>query len=397
MKKILIICTKYPLAENSTWLTRELAEELNNRGYDIDVICIDWTKNSSKQYLKLNNISIYNVPSIEISKSGFLNFIVKWGLSSVYAAFYSHKLVTKKHDLVIGFSPCASSWFLILLGKIFSKKSLLIYWDFFPIHQVQINLIRGKVKEKVLKVFERHLVNLFNYIGCMSAANCAFAEKYFGISANKTFELPIWSEDLILETSLNLDKSEFPFLDDESIYFIFGGQIDYGRGVECILDAARLAHKSNNKVKTIIIGRGRFVDKVIAESKNTDSGIIYSDFIPRNSYLNLVSFCRAGIIATVPNVSVPTYPSKSLDYMKLSLPIIASIEDTTDFGDIIKNAEAGLCCTAGAPGELAASMLQLADNRELAGLMGKNANAFFKATHEVKKVVNNLLDHINEA
>ncbi|HHH1632893.1 TPA: hypothetical protein ACPZS9_004463, partial [Yersinia enterocolitica] len=136
MKKILIICTKYPLAENSTWLTRELAEELNNRGYDIDVICIDWTKNSSKQYLKLNNISIYNVPSIEISKSGFLNFIVKWGLSSVYAAFYSHKLVTKKHDLVIGFSPCASSWFLILLGKIFSKKSLLIYWDFFPIHQV---------------------------------------------------------------------------------------------------------------------------------------------------------------------------------------------------------------------------------------------------------------------
>ena len=83
--------------------------------------------------------------------------------------------------------------------------------------------------------------------------------------------------------------------------------------------------------------------------------------------------------------------------MKLSLPIIASIEDTTDFGDIIKNADAGLCCPAGDPGELAASMLFLADNRELAGKMGKNANAFFKSKHEVKKVVSNLLDHINEA
>lgn len=397
MKKILIICTKYPLAQNSTWLTRELAEELQGRGYEVDVVCIDWSKTSTRQELKLNNINIYNTTSIGMNSGGFFNFIVKWIGSSVNAALCASKYIFKRHDLVIGFSPCVSSWFLILLSKIFSKKSLLIYWDFFPIHQVEINLIKGKTKEKALKIFEKVLVNLFDYVGCMSPKNCKFLEEYFGVRSKKSFELPIWSEDL--PPTLNFDKteSEFPYINDESIYFIFGGQIDYGRGVECILEAARLAHEKNNKVKTIVIGRGRFTDKVIAEANNEGSGVIYSDHISRESYLKLVSFCRAGIIATVPNVSVPTYPSKSLDYMKLGLPVIASIESTTDFGEIIQNSDAGLCCSAGNADELATCMLFLAENAEVASIKGKNANALFKARHEVKKVVSNLLNSINEA
>ncbi|EGD0244323.1 glycosyltransferase family 4 protein [Escherichia coli] len=360
----------------------------------IDVICIDWGVLQKRKKISLNNINIYNVPALGCKKTSFLNFFIKWGGSSLYAALLNFRVFFKRHDLVISFSPCASSWFAIILGIFFSKKSLLIYWDFFPIHQVQIDLIKGRFKTKILKCFEKALVKMFDYIGCMSKGNCEFFVEYFKTRREKVFELPIWSEGLRIN---GLIKSKsVSFMNSNSIYFVFGGQIDYGRGIECILSAAKIAHKKNNKIKTIIIGRGRLVDQVIKDAESIENGIIYSDFIPRNDYLTLVSVCRAGLIATVPNVSVPTYPSKCLDYMKLSIPIIASIEDTTDFGEIIINAGAGLCCNAGDSNALAAAMLSLAEDELLASQMGEKANLFFKNRHEVKTVVNNLLEHIKE-
>ncbi len=70
--------------------------------------------------------------------------------------------------------------------------------------------------------------------------------------------------------------------------------------------------------------------------------------------------------------------------MKLSIPIIASIEDTTDFGEIIINAGAGLCCNAGDSNALAAAMLSLAEDELLASQMGEKANLFLKIDMKLK-------------
>ncbi|UGB01007.1 glycosyltransferase family 4 protein [Leclercia sp. G3L] len=397
MEKILIICTKYPLELNNTWLTRELAEELASRKKEVHVLCMDWNGKNKPLTVKINNINVSYFPALKYSKSGFFNFIVKWMFSSVIASIKYCKIITRNYDLVICFSPCASTWFPILLGKVFSKKNLLIYWDFFPIHQVKINLIKGKFKEKILYTFERSLVRLFDYVGCMSEMNCEFYKNYFGSKAsNVVFELPIWSEQIDKNVVLNNKKNVSNLIDDNSIYFVFGGQIDYGRGVECILEAAAIAHGKNSKIKTIIIGKGRLVGLVKKTSEDAGSGIIYSDYIPRDEYMNLLSFCRAGIVATVPNVPVPTYPSKSLDYMKLSLPVIASVEESTDFGDIIVDAQAGLKCTAGDAESLSNAIIKLAEDAGTAIEMGKKANALFAKKHEIKKVVDEFMLFIKE-
>lgn len=398
MKKILFICTKYPLEPNNSWLTREMAEELSRRGNSVDVLCIDWSAKSKSIKTVLNNVNVYNIPALMAKKSGVLSFAIKWFLSSVVASIKNPTVMFKRYDLTIGFSPCSSTWFPIFISSLLSKKKLLIYWDFFPIHQSQINLINGKFKEKVLKFFERRLVHSFDYVGCMSALNCNFFKEYFGEKRGKhVFELPIWSEDLPQDVPLNNFKKCAEILkSNDSIYFIFGGQIEYGRGVECILDAARIAHAKNPHIVTIIIGNGRLAEAVKNVANSKDNGVIYSDLIPRTDYLNLLSFCRGGIIATVPNVSVPTYPSKSLDYMKLSLPIIASIEDTTDFGDIITEENAGISCQAGDAEALADAMILLANDFALAQNMGRNANVLFHKKHVLTKVVDGFMKYIDE-
>lgn len=398
MKKVLVVCTKYPLEYDNTWLTRELSEYLSNMGYIVDVLCIDWDCQNPIGKYHLNNVKIYNQPTVSYFFSKKARLSVKWLLASLIASSNMFSLFKKKHDLVIYFSPCISSWFCILLGKFFFRKSLLIYWDFFPIHQMQIGLLTSKIGAVFLKKIENMLVNLMSFIGCMSPKNHEFFNEYFRPKKKiKIFELPIWSEpvSVLIKTKKNI-LVENIIRNRPGVYFVFGGQLDYGRGIESILEAAKLARAQENNIKIIIVGRGRLAEKVKIESNKYGSNIIYSDFIPRNEYLNLLSLCRAGIVATVPNVSVPTYPSKSLDYMKMKIPIIASVENSTDFGYIVTSNGAGISCKVGDSILLSDALVKLARDPEGARIMGENANKLFKKRHDITVVMNKLINEIFE-
>ena len=69
--------------------------------------------------------------------------------------------------------------------------------------------------------------------------------------------------------------------------------------------------------------------------------------IPRADYLSLLGACDCGIVATQRDTGVPTFPSKTLDYFRAGIPVVASVESSTDFGLFLEQRKAGVRIEAG--------------------------------------------------
>lgn len=396
MNKILLLCTKYPSLTESDWLTSELAESLHSKySYEVDVLLMDWTLDGlSEKYIRKG----VNVSKFSLSK--FFRFplpvFLKWLIYSPLAALFYRKLFFKKYNLVIAFSPCSASWFLCLISRLLGRKNLLIYWDFFPIHNQQIGMIHKGLRSKFFYFLEKICVKKFDYVGCMSPKNVEFFENYFGKVKPSTtlLEVPIWGTDSDVTKFSGL--STFDFYDSSNKYFVFGGQLIPGRGLDVAMEAALLAAKKDPKIRLLIFGTGILSQTVEEYSFNSSGVIKYCGPVERSIYKSILKDCIGGIVSTVSDVSVPTYPSKSLDYMMANLPILASVENSTDFGEIIEFYGAGIKCKEGDSESLSNAMYRIASDLPLRNTMGINSRKMYEVRHQTIEVTKSIHELVKE-
>lgn len=394
--KILILTTKYPAPDESEWLISELANELAKRGNSVKVLNVEWSSYKSRRRHMSVNPKVISHKAISIPLGKFSIF-PKWIFSSLKMAPYLilDLIKKEKYDLLITTSPCTACASAIMLSHLVAKKSLLIYWDFFPIHNQQISNKVPTILMPILKKIEKMLVNSFSDVACMSPANLLFFDKYFDSNPKQNrFILPIWTSYLKLEKSIKqplFDSSVYGY-GNSNIIVTFGGQLVEGRGLETLIKAIKIARLSNNKIKLLVCGDGQLRDMVEDFSSEEPLACSYLGKLPREEYLNVLSYSDIGVVATVENVDSPTYPSKSLDYMAASIPIVASVEKKSDFGLVLESNNFGLSCDAGNSKALAKLLTILAENPRLRDEMGKNGLKFLNDFHSVSKIVNTILE-----
>lgn len=192
-----MLVTKFYHKEGSLWLTSELAKKLLDDGHQVTVVSLTWS-NSEKsnsvlsRYEKFHLLQ-YSPITIQFTK---ISYIIKWLFTSFKTVPFFIKSILKrdKFDLFICFSACFPTYTAIPLAHLISKKSLLIYWDFFPIHNFKILNPKLLRYEKIFKFIEKKLVHSFDRVGLMSQYNINFYEKYFGKPKKQTLEvLPLWT------------------------------------------------------------------------------------------------------------------------------------------------------------------------------------------------------------
>ena len=388
---ILILTTKYPLPEESRWLTSELGEELCARGYKVTVLSVEWNGAKDRKYYDKDGLIVYRKNTLGSGWRGGLFF--RWFFSSLQFLPFCMRtiLARKKYDLVLSFSPCLAMWFPIFFARFFSKYRHIIYWDFFPIHNANISNKAPGFVLPILKKIERALLGSVDRVSCMSPANLRFYNSYFGSSPKERDIIPIWTS--YLESPVkgkNVDEST-----GNIVSLVFGGQLVPGRGIGVLLNAVKVACLKNNKIRLIVCGSGCLAKDVISFSRQYPDHCHYLGEISRDQYLNVLASADIGIVATLEGVPCPTYPSKSLDYMACSLPIIASVEVSSDFGIIIEENNFGLSSVAGDVDGLAFNILKLADDSALRYELGLNGNIYLKENHAVNKVAAKILEKIN--
>jgi len=369
--KILMICTLFPLEAGNEYLTNELAYALSDRGHEVQVVVIDWNAPTGGKTVEttLNGVRVLAFAPKGVNGFGwFVAKASKWALSPLFATLEMRKRLSRRHfDSMILFSPLSSISALMLTARwLFAPRSYLVQWDFFPFHQRAIGLMPNPVVFHFTRVLEQFLIRQTDTIGCMSPKNIDYFKGHYRLRREQQVELlRIWGDTTTPAVHQPRDTTRARYgIPLENPVAVFGGQMVEGRGIDELLAAATIAQDESENIRFLLIGDGRLSGMVESHIANGGDNVVYLKRIPREDYLALASACDVGIVATVRGVGVPTFPSKIIDYLRAGIPVVASIEDSTDYGEFIEQRKLGIAVAAGNPRGMLDAIKELVSSPE---------------------------------
>lgn len=352
--------------------------------FKINDICIEWVKRgykvtvltgipnypegkfydgygiTKKRHETWNEIEIIRIPIFARGKTSvgmFLNY-----MSFVKSGFFWKCFTRLKPDFIFTFevSPMTQA----LVGVWFAKKrripNYLYVQDLWP---ENVEIVAG-IKNKFVV---RSVSKMVNYI----YKNC---DKIFATSPSfvqniqrrvsdkgKVIYWPQYAEDFYLPREKKA-IAEIP--DDNSFKIVFTGNIGYAQGLDVLPKTASiLKQQGNTDVKYVIVGDGRYKEKLIQEIKDGDVEEMFTTVCrqPAEKIPGILAACDAAFISFMDSpLFEMTIPAKLQSYMACGMPIIASASGETK--RIIEESECGICCELGKPDDLAAGILKLKES-----------------------------------
>jgi colanic acid biosynthesis glycosyl transferase WcaI len=155
----------------------------------------------------------------------------------------------------------------------------------------------------------------------------------------------------------------------DEIIVLHAGNMGYKQGLENVIAAAALAHRTNCRVRFVLLGDGN--QRAILQAKA--AGVPTVEFLPPVSEDNFPALLGAADVLLVNErlgVAQMSVPSKLTSYFSAGKPILAA----TDAGGLTASelaaSGAGVCVPADRPDLLLREAIHLGTDRELAALLG---------------------------
>jgi|GEM_PF-1440333 len=317
-KKILFIFTQYPSNEKSTYLTNELVDGYHARGYSVTAIGYDKTRQGifTRRCEHKKEVFIGLDSKIKYAKYFFI-----W--PKLFYAVIKELVESEKYSYVVMNAPLMTLFPAVLLLPFFrSARKAIIIFDLFPMHQIQAGAIPACLG-RVLKYSEGSCLKLFDKVGVMGANNELAVISHYNVPTYKIVITGIWGVRN-LENPIpirELDNTGF-------IRFVFGGQLVPGRRVDLFIEFLIQLKKSmlNATITLDIFSSGA----IFEDLKRKYTGCDWINFrcpLSREEYIHRLENYDFGVIVTDENVTLPTLPSKIIDYINASLRTVAMVED----------------------------------------------------------------------
>lgn len=395
--RIILLTTKYSIDQGNEYLTNDLVEELVGFGNTVDVINLDWSSKSTLKILdECDSIRVLNIPAINWGSKRipvFVKNIYKWLFASADSLSIIDKFVANSnYDLVISFSPASALYSIInhIKNKYPNAKSYMILWDFFPRYHFELNLIPSLLFN-FAKFIENKAINKFDIVGLMSKANVDFFKKEFPSFRGKTEVLRLWGPIKAVPIVRIDDVRKMYAISKEKIVCVFGGQLIPGRGINLLLEVAKLMRQTSPNLLFAVAGDGPLLPLVLS-AQDSYGNLKYVGKLNRNEYMDFLLAANVGLVFNSGLVTVPTYPSKSIDYFRASLPIISAVEVATDYGEILENEiQAGFSSSALNVEAVIRNIEKLTESEELMKKLGENGYRYFKKMMTAKVIATQIL------
>jgi glycosyltransferase involved in cell wall biosynthesis len=398
LKNVCLLTTKYPADAASPWLTNELAYSLKKAGKNVTVIALSWMRDDPVSSCSIENG--IKVVRIKLPALFYKRLFIMTALKILAFPLFVRAHVRKNVeacDLLIGNTPCVTIFGLTQFFKRrFSAKSFLVLWDFFPYYLKDLGVVRNNATFSVLRWLERFMYESFDKIGCMTNRNIDFLlDKYSYSSPSKPIQLPIWAA---IKQAPAVDKQAIKKkhgLPIDKVIAVYGGAMSIVQDLTNLLSLAESARKLN--VCFVLIGSGTEKESLIEDAKRRElENVIFLNSVSRSEYEELLCACDIGLIFLSHRLTVPSFPSKSLDYFKLSLPILAGLDAFTDFGETLVNvARAGFYAKADQTEELVKMLEQLVEDPSLRAQLGANGRKYYEVEFDVDRVRDKILSVIS--
>jgi glycosyltransferase involved in cell wall biosynthesis len=343
--RFLFLTTIYP-APGDSYMTGELAHELRGRGHKVEVLHLDWRAETGGATVVRDDggVRVVDVAPRATTAFGTLAYRAsKFLQTSRHAvAELARHFDLSGFDAVVAWTPALTVRGPLLRAiKAGIGARVLFVFDFFPIHHMEIGMVPKGPVFQVAKQLEEALMRRFTTIVCNLPGNISYLRRNYRLRTGQdVVSTPLWSEIGVPPRADRAVTRARLGLPADRPLALFGGQITDGRGVEQMLEAAADAERAGSDLGFLFIGNGRLAPLVQGEAAKRGN-VFYLAGVPRDQYLAVVATCDVGLVATVPGVSSFSFPTKTIDYLRAGLPVVAAVEPGSDYLDVLRTYEVG--------------------------------------------------------
>lgn len=369
--RILILSTGLGKGRADRGIINELIDGFVELGAFVRVVVVDWHRSTGEPSAVItldNGVQALFTSPLTIARSGALVAnAAKWYLSSLPARRAAkHFLRDDRFDLVMASSPLVTCGHLLRWAlQRFRCRSFAYLTDFFPFHQHAAGQVPGGILLKIMARIENDLIRRMDVIGCMTEAGETYLKDHYRLKPEqRVASVTLWG-DPSLPPAYDRDiVREELGLPKHGPIAVFGGQISEGRGIDDILAVAERARVVRPDLHFLFIGAGRLEPLVRTFIADGRGNVHLRPPVARDEYLRALTACTIGLVATIADSGVPTFPSKTMDYLRAGLPIVASVEDSTDYTDFVVKWGFGTPVAANRPDEFLEAICGILDDEE---------------------------------
>ena len=400
MSKRLLIVTQYIYPE--TFKSSELAFELANRGYKVDVLCgipnypdghyFNGYGIFSKRIENKNDVTFYRCfQTPRKLLPGFIGMSVNYVTFAICATFwvFFYFAWKKRYDAIITHEPSPITQLIpaIFLGKIRKVKVYSWIMDIWP--DSVVSSIGETKWTRILKKLLNAVTN-WTYSGSDKLLITSKGmEELINRDADYSHKIiyyPNWSDDL---KKMPIEK--IPELPD-GYRIMMAGNIADGLGIDSLV---ALLYEMNDtpEAKFIFVGGGNLQKQMEDECKRKGLNNVY--FMGKQPYSKMPAFyTKADAMlltlkpTTLPHLGV-TVPARLQGYMAGGKPVLAMIGKGAS--DLIKEADCGYAVPAGEYKALASYIKNtILKNRDAFAKKGENGRMYYEQHFMKEECISNL-------
>jgi glycosyltransferase involved in cell wall biosynthesis len=179
----------------------------------------------------------------------------------------------------------------------------------------------------------------------------------------------------------------------DAVVFLYGGNLGRPQGISFLVDCLR-KEKDNKYVFFMIVGNGSEAHKVKEYvDQEKPANCIFLDYLPKEEYQKIADQCDVGMIFLDYHFTIPNFPSRVLNYLSSSKPILAATDPVCDMGDLAEENGFGVKCLSNDVDSFSSAVNRIVSSDRKK--MGENAWKFFCDNYTVEKSREIILSHYN--
>jgi glycosyltransferase involved in cell wall biosynthesis len=374
-------------------MTTELAEALAARGDAVEVLVLDWQApvGAAPERTRLaSGIIVTRCAPRELDWAGdVVRRASKFVQSGRHLAHVAARLLdVAQFDVLLAWMPAiAIAPLLSTIVRAGVPHRVLFIWDFFPDHHQQIGRIPAGLLFRVARWWEQRQLARFTAILCTMPGNAAYLRDRYRVRPDqRVLVTPIWSDTTPPRAADRAAVRALYGLPPDRPIAVFGGQIIAGRGFEPMLDAAAIAAGTGSPLLFLFVGDGPLAPALRAETAQREN-VRWLPAMPRAAYLDLLMTCDVGMAVTVPGVTSFSMPTKTIDYLRAGLPVIAALEAGSDFAALLERYGVGRAVAFDQPERFQSEALILATDPDQRAAMRTAAPRCLDEIFDVRHAV----------
>ena len=343
--RVLMACMQFPTEPGRSYLTTELAQALVAAGHEVEVLLIDWhgPEDGADGTVELwNGVRVVRCAPRWVDGLGKLaRHASKFVLTARAAGRTAREAFDlARFDAFIAWAPAVVVAPLVGMARRAGvARRLLFIWDFFPDHFHEIGRIPAGPPYWLSRAWEQGLMDQFTVLLPTLPQNADYLRRRFRVRPGQAVRVaPIWTDPAPVPEADRAAVRRRHGLPEGRPIAVFGGQIVEGRGFEQMLAAAAIARNAGSPLTFLFVGDGRLAPALQAAAQDN---VLWRPAMPREAYLELLQACDVGMVATVAGVTSFSVPSKTLDYLRAGLPVVAAVEPGSDFAALLQRYAVG--------------------------------------------------------